>query len=94
MYQPEIVQKIQDKYKFAPITSDIHVIELYYAIAKAWKDNSDLIMNEEYYTHFSDSVYGKDLRILRPVAQYTSKESTPRWTSPPVPFCFHKEVAW
>jgi methyl coenzyme M reductase alpha subunit len=94
LYQPSVVKQIQDKYKFKKITSDIHVIELYYDIAQAWKDNSDLISNEDYYVHFDDSVYGKDIRILRPLVQYSSKETTPRWTSPPVPFCHHKEVSW
>lgn len=63
-------------------------------ISQAWKDNSDLISNEEYYTHFSDSVYGKDIRIVRPLVQYTDSESTPRWSSPPVPFCYHSAAAW
>ncbi|KAK3634423.1 hypothetical protein LTR56_015302 [Elasticomyces elasticus] len=94
LYQPEIVQKIQDKYQFKKITSDIHVIELYYDIAQAWKENSNLIADEKYYTHFGDSVYGKDLRILRPLIEYTDAETTPRWTSPPVPFCYHADVTW
>jgi hypothetical protein len=94
LYQPSVVQQIQERYQFKKITSDIHVIELYYDIAEAWKENSDLVTNEEYYTHFRDSVYGKDVRVLRPVVRYTDEETTPRWTSPPVPFCYHKEVAW
>lgn len=94
LYQPEIVQKIQDKYKFKKMTSDIHVIELYYDIMNAWKENSDLISNEKYYTHFSNSVYGKDIRVLRPLVEYTDKDTTPRWTGPPVPFFHNKEVAW
>lgn len=94
LYQANIVQDIQDKYNFKPITSDKHVVELYYEIAEAWKQNSDLVADEKYYTHFSNSVYGSDLRVLRPLVQYTDKEATPHWTSPPVPFCYHKEVAW
>lgn len=94
LYQPDIVQKIQDKYKFAPITSDIHVIELYYAIRQAWKKTSDLVSNERYYTHFDNSVYGKDLRVLKPLVEYTDKEATPHWTSPPVPFCHSADVSF
>jgi hypothetical protein len=94
LYQPEIVQKIQGKYQFKPITSDLHVIELYYDIMAAWKKHSDLISNERYYTHFSNSVYGQDLRVLKPLVEYTDEESSPYWSGPPVPFCQTAQVAW
>jgi hypothetical protein len=94
LYQPEIVEKIQEKFKFAPFTSDIHVIELYYMITAAWKKNSDLISNEKYYTHFKDSVYGNDLRVLAPVVRYDDRHTTPSWSSPPVPFCQHSDPCW
>lgn len=35
LYQPEVVAKIQEKFKFKPKTSDLHVIELCYLIAHA-----------------------------------------------------------
>lgn len=89
LYQREVVQKIQDSYRFAPWSSDAHVAPLYYSIVKAWEENSDLVRNEEYYVHFSDSVFGADLRVLAPVVRYSDKKTTPRWTSPPVPFCHH-----
>ncbi|GFP57143.1 acetyl-coenzyme A transferase nodX [Trichoderma asperellum] len=94
LYQPEVVAEIQEKFKFKPMTSDLHVIELYYLIADAWKANSDLIRNEKYYTHFYDSVYGKDLRTLAPVIRYGDQESSPRWTGPPVPFCQSRDARW
>ncbi|KAM0445326.1 hypothetical protein ACHAPV_002759 [Trichoderma viride] len=102
LYQPDIVKRIQDRFQFEPMTSDIHVIELYYAIAQAWdryaeRDGSSYTRNEEFYTHFKDSVYGKDLRILAPIVQYTNpadKDSTPKWTSPPVPFCFNETATF
>ncbi|KAF4630050.1 hypothetical protein G7Y89_g8090 [Cudoniella acicularis] len=67
LYQPEIVAKIQEKYKFEPMGSGDTVIPLYYMIAASWKKNSDLITNEKYYQHFKDSVYGEDLRIVCPL---------------------------
>lgn len=90
LYQREVVQKIQETYRFAPWSSDAHVAPLYYNILKAWDENSDLVKKEDYYVHFSDSVFGADLRVLAPVVKYASEESTPRWTSPPVPFCHHE----
>jgi crotonobetainyl-CoA:carnitine CoA-transferase CaiB-like acyl-CoA transferase len=90
LYQREVVQKIQDSYRFAPWSSDAHVAPLYYNILNSWDKNSDLVKDEKYYVHFSDSVFGADLRVLAPVVKYASDETTPRWTSPPVPFCHHK----
>jgi hypothetical protein len=90
LYQREVVQKIQNSYNFAPWSSDAHVAPLYYAIIDAWDRNSDLVKNKEYYVHFNDSVFGTDLRVLAPVVRYADKDATPRWTSPPVPFCHHK----
>lgn len=94
LYSPNIVKEIQDKRRFKPLTSDLHVIELYYDIVEAWKAETDYISNEKYYTHFADSVYGKDMRILKPLIEYTNPDATPRWSSPPVPFAHHFDVAW
>ncbi len=90
LYQREVVQKIQSKYNFPTWSSDEHVAPLYYKIIKAWDENSDLIKNERYYMRFFDSVFGSDLRVLAPVVRYDDKEISPRWTSPPVPFCHHE----
>ncbi|KAI5240008.1 hypothetical protein E4T43_06386 [Aureobasidium subglaciale] len=94
LYQRETVNKIQEKYRFPPWSSDIHVAPLYYQILKAWGMSSDLIENEKYYVHFSDSVFGDDLRVLAPIIRYEDEETTPRWTTPPVPFCHHEYRAF
>lgn len=90
LYQRDVMKKVQDRYHFKPWSSDAHVAPLYYEIVKAWEKTSELITDEKYYVHFSDSVFGADLRVLGPVVRYTDKEATPRWTSPPVPFCHHE----
>lgn len=89
LYQREVVQKIQDRYEFAPWSSDIHVAPLYYQILEAWAKKSDLIENERYYVHFSDSVFGNDLRVLAPIIKYDDENVSPKWSTPPVPFCHH-----
>lgn len=89
LYQREIVHKIQNIYHFRPWSSDAHVAPLYYDIVEAWDRNSNLLKDEKYYVHFPDSVFGADLRVLAPVVRYDDKKTTPRWTSPPVPFCHH-----
>jgi hypothetical protein len=87
LYQPEIVQKIQERWGFGTWGPDIHVIELYYLMLEWWKKAGGLTNNEDFFVHFNDTVYGKDLKILRPVVQYDDPKSTPHWKSPPVPFC-------
>lgn len=89
LYDRTVVQKIQDKYQFAPWSSDAHVAPLYYEILKAWERNGSSMENDEFFVHFSNSVFGADLRVLGPVVKYEEKEMNPRWTSPPVPFCHH-----
>ncbi|CAD0111442.1 unnamed protein product [Aureobasidium uvarum] len=89
LYQRNTVQKIQDKYQFAPWSSDIHVAPLYYQILESWGKKSSLIENEKYYVRFSDSVFGNDLRVLAPIVKYDDEKVTPRWSTPPVPFCHH-----
>jgi len=90
LYQREVVQKIKDRYQFSDWSSDEHVAPLYYKILDAWDKNSDLVKSEKYYVHFHDSVFGSDLKVLAPVVRYDDPEITPRWTSPPVPFCHHE----
>ncbi|KAL7911406.1 CoA-transferase family III domain-containing protein [Trichoderma velutinum] len=89
LYQPEIVKRIQEKYRFPAWSSDAHVAPLYYEIMKAWDENSTLIKDEKYYVHFSNSVFGADLRVLAPVVRYDDEDISPKWQSPPVPFCYH-----
>lgn len=90
LYQREVVQRIKDHYQFPDWSSDEHVAPLYYKILDAWGKNSDLVKSEKYYVHFHDSVFGSDLKVLAPVVRYDDPEVTPRWTSPPVPFCHHE----
>ncbi|KAJ4373758.1 hypothetical protein N0V83_002497 [Neocucurbitaria cava] len=90
LYQRQVVQKINDQYQFPTWSSDAHVAPLYYSILDAWDKHSDLIKDENYYVHFSDSVFGTDLRVLAPVVQYADQEYSPKWKSPPVPFCYHE----
>ncbi|KAI5206941.1 hypothetical protein E4T38_03655 [Aureobasidium subglaciale] len=67
LYQRETVNRIQEKYQFPSWSSDIHVAPLYYQNLKAWGMSSDLIENEKYYVHFSNSIFGDDLRVLAPM---------------------------
>lgn len=61
LYQREVVQRIQEKYHFAAWSSDTHVAPLYYDIVKAWDKNTNLVKDESFYVHFSNSVFSADL---------------------------------
>lgn len=90
LYEPAIVQKIQDKYQFPSWSSDAHVAPLYYDILKAWERNGDIMNKEEFFVRFSNSTFGNDLRVLAPIVKYAEKGMSPYWNSPPVPFCHHE----
>ena len=91
LYQRDVVKQIQDKYQFAPWSSDAHVAPLYYEILRAWEGVEDSPMrNEDFFVTFTDSVFGDKLRVLGPIVKFEDKDSNPVWKSPPVPFCHHK----
>ena len=94
LYPRDVVAHLQDVYAWPPMTPDLHVIELFYMMVARWKARSDFFAQEKLWVDFADSPYGKSLRILAPVVRYADPEATPRWLHPPVPFCFHKELAF
>ncbi|KAG4256686.1 hypothetical protein FPRO03_03696 [Fusarium proliferatum] len=68
LYPPETVKKIQDTYKFAPMTPDLHVEELLYILSDSWAKHSD-ILNRGYMVEF-ETAWGKSHNILSPIVQY------------------------
>ncbi|KAG5758325.1 hypothetical protein H9Q72_013533 [Fusarium xylarioides] len=58
LYSPETVKKIQDTYKFAPMTPDLHVEELLYILSDSWAKHSD-ILNRGYMVEF-ETAWGVD----------------------------------
>ncbi|KIW12741.1 hypothetical protein PV08_07927 [Exophiala spinifera] len=90
LYSHDVVQRIQDKYQFPSWSSDEHVAPLYYSIIKAWERTGTFMKNEAFFATFDNSVFGSQLRVLGPLVRYKDVECSPRWTSPPVPFCHHK----
>ena len=94
LYQPETVRKIQDRYKFMPMKPEHHVEELLFVMYAAWSGSTDLLQRKEYFAHFAESPFGKDHTILGPIVKFDDAEASPHWTSPPQPYCYHKEVKW
>lgn len=73
---------------------DKHVNELLIAMAVSWDTHTDLLKRKQYFTHFTDSPFGKDHAILAPLVHFDDKSASPHWLHSPVPFCHHKEVKW
>ncbi|KAF2754552.1 CoA-transferase family III [Pseudovirgaria hyperparasitica] len=87
LYAPETVQKVKERYTFPTWDGRLHVVELYWMMFKAWKEAGGLLDREDIFQTFADSAYGKNLRILAPIVRYQDEKATPRWSSPPEPYC-------
>jgi hypothetical protein len=94
LYPLDIVEKIQDKHGFAPMTPDLHVSDLLSVVIKAWAQTTDLLERKEFFSHFAESPFGKDHIILAPLVRYENVETSPYWKHSPVPYCQHPEVQW
>ncbi|KAI7760057.1 hypothetical protein LZL87_012428 [Fusarium oxysporum] len=67
LYLPETVKKIQDTYKFEPMTPDLHVEELLSILSDSWVKHSD-ILHRGYMVEF-ETAWGKSHNILSPIVQ-------------------------
>ncbi|MCJ1394274.1 hypothetical protein MMC18_007152 [Xylographa bjoerkii] len=94
LYTRDVVAKLQSIYDWPAMTPDLHVIELFYMMVAQWKKKSKFFEQEALWVDFNNSPYGKSLKILAPMVRYADPEATPKWVDPPVPFCFHKELAF
>ena len=94
LYQPEIVKKIQDTYKFATMTPDLHVEELLAVLGNAWAEHSDILTREGYMVNFPETAWGKNHTILSPIVRYENASASPMWAHGPVPYCNSTNETW
>ncbi|PON25208.1 hypothetical protein TGAM01_v205894 [Trichoderma gamsii] len=94
LYHPEIVNKIQEKYQFQPMTPELHVEELLLILMASWKQHSDILRRDGYMVTFSETPWGNTHTILSPIIQYENSSANPRWTHGPVPYCASTDVKW
>ncbi|KAJ5752197.1 CoA-transferase family III [Penicillium odoratum] len=96
LYPPEVVQDTTENFGFPAITPDQFVSEVLIGVIDGWKrglpgyldENSNLMQT------FEDGYWGHQT-ILKPVARLGIDETTPRWTSAPVPNCHHERgIDW
>ena len=94
LYTRDVVAKMQEIYQYPPMTPDLHVEDLFYMMVDVWQKKSKFFETEKLWVDFDDNPYGKTLRILAPLVRYEDQEATPRWTTSPVPFCYHQKVTF
>ena len=61
---------------------------------QGWSKKTDWLKRDEFFAHWPETVYGKNLRILAPVVRYESREASPRWLSLPKPYRSDKEAGF
>ncbi|PHH76240.1 hypothetical protein CDD80_1689 [Ophiocordyceps camponoti-rufipedis] len=91
LYPPEIVDQIQQKWQFDPLTPDLHVEEFLALVSKAWARRG--AVKKEYKQSYV-TPWSKDHVILSPIVEYDNQGSSARWLRGPVPFCWNPDAAW
>lgn len=89
LYQPDVVAKIQEMWSFPKMTPEHHVYDLLFMLWKAWVKKGGLVDSEDFYAHFRDTAFGRNMKILAPIIQYANDEVNPRWITPPQPYCYN-----
>lgn len=96
LYPPEVVKKVEQKFGYKPYSSEPYVSEVLHQIVSGWKRGlpGALDENSALMTTFTDGYWGKQT-LLKPVVTLGDAEATPRWTSAPVPNCYHdRGITW
>ncbi|KAI1341084.1 CoA-transferase family III domain-containing protein [Xylariaceae sp. FL0016] len=93
LYPPEVVAACAERFQWAPMRGAHHVLELAVTVWGGWKRVLSDYLDEEsgMFQSFENSAFnGKRLSILKPVVQLSDSASTPRWTTPSVPYGMEK----
>ncbi|GAA84313.1 alpha methylacyl-CoA racemase [Aspergillus luchuensis] len=97
LYPPEVVRDTVERFGFKEITPDQYVSEVLIPVIDGWKRGlpHDLDEDSRFMTTFNEPGPWGRQTLLKPVAKLGVEESTPRWTSPPVPHCHHdRNINW
>lgn len=96
LYPPEVVEEIAKRFGFPPTTPDQFVSEVLISVVDGWKKGLPGYLDEdsELMTTFEKGNWGRQA-LLKPVVQLGDSQSTPKWTTPPVPNCYHdRRISW
>ena len=96
LYPLDVVEETAKRLSFPDITPDQFVSEVLVSVVDGWKKALPGYLDEDskLMTTFEGGFWGRQA-ILKPVARLDDDESTARWTSPPVPHCYHdRSTTW
>lgn len=96
LYPPNVVQETAKRLAFPETTPDQYVSEVLISVVNGWKKALPGYLDEgsELMTTF-DRGFWEHQTILKPVARLDDDDATPKWTSPPVPNCYHdRSTTW
>ncbi|KAK6069389.1 Succinate-hydroxymethylglutarate CoA-transferase 1 [Seiridium cupressi] len=93
LYTPETVAECAERFQWAEMRGSHHVLDLLVTVWNGWKRVLGDKLDEKsgWFQSFDGSAYeGKRLSVLKPVVSLSDDESTPRWSTPSVPYAYEK----
>ena len=93
---PVSVRETAEKFGFVPSTPDQFVMEILLQVIAGWKKGRPGYLDEDspLMTTFDQGPWGRQT-LLKPVVRLDEEAVTPRWTTAPVPNCYHdRNINW
>lgn len=93
LYPEQTVAECKERFQWAEMRGSHHVLDLLVTVWNGWKRvlGNYLTADGDWFQSFDNSAFGgKRLSILSPVVKLEGDKSTPRWTTPSVPYAFEK----
>lgn len=96
LYPLDVVRETAEKFGFVPSTPDQFVMEILLQVIAGWKKGRPGYLDEDspLMTTFDQGPWGRQT-LLKPVVRLDEEAVTPRWTTAPVPNCYHdRNINW
>lgn len=94
LYPKETVEECKKRFQWAEMRGSHHVLDLLLTVWDGWKRVlGDYLQPESgWFQHFDNSAFGgQRLSLLKPVVKFEGdNESSPKWSSPSVPYAYEK----
>jgi hypothetical protein len=96
MYSQEVVLKNQETFQWEAMGPSQYVSDLLVVVTNGWKKvyPEYFAPNSPIMTTFEKSHWGH-LQVLSPVLRLGDDSVTPRWATPPIPYCYYgSSISW
>lgn len=96
LYTPDVVRKNAETFKWDVMEPSQYVSELLKVVMDGWNNVFPEYFSSEspFMTTFEKTHWGR-LQLLSPVVKLGDQNTTPHWTSPPVPHCYYgSNITW